>query len=103
MHRYIYISISALLLSLTAPLALADTYVSVPHYEVQHVQVDVEIIRYAQKKVSPSEAKNIARRKVRGADVIDISLKGGTYKVRMQKKNGRVVDVYVDAASGRVR
>ena len=103
MHRYIYISISALLLSLTAPLALADTYVPVPHYEVQHVQVDVEIIRYAQKKVSPSEAKNIARRKVRGADVIDISLKGGTYKVRMQKKNGRVVEVYVDAASGRVR
>jgi len=35
--------------------------------------------------------------------VIDISLKGETYKVRMQKKNGHVVDVYVDAATGRVR
>lgn len=59
--------------------------------------------RVVQRKISASEAKSIARKKVRGAEVIDISFDGHTYKVRMQKKNGHVVDVKVDAATGRVR
>jgi uncharacterized membrane protein YkoI len=59
--------------------------------------------RVAQKKISPSEAKAIARRKVRDAEVIDVSPSGDVYIVRMQKKNGQVVDVKVDAVTGRVR
>jgi len=57
----------------------------------------------AQAKISPKQAKNIAKKKLSGAEVIDISNKGAVYKVRLQQKDGRVVDVYVDVVTGRVR
>jgi len=60
-------------------------------------------IQVVQRKISASEAKSIARKKVRGAEVLDVSLNGNMYKVRMQKKNGHVIDVKVDATTGRVR
>jgi len=100
MHRHIYISLAVILMATSAPFAVADTYVPVSFQKVHNVESD--FTRYAQKKISPSDAKSIARRKVSNADVIDISLDGNTYKVRMQKKNGHVVDVYVDATTGRV-
>jgi len=91
-----------------APLASAAPHAGFSHHQKHKVhkkrslQAPV-VIQYAQKKISPSQAKSIARTQVRGADVIDLSFNGNVYKVRMQKKNGRVVDVYVDAATGRVR
>ena len=57
----------------------------------------------AQNKISASQAKSIARSRVGGGEVVDISRKGDTYKVRVIAKNGRVVDVYIDANTGRVK
>lgn len=64
--------------------------------------------RYAQqqsqRRISASQAKSIAMSRVRGARFINVQLVGGkTYRVRLQQKNGRIVDVYVDASTGRVR
>jgi len=67
------------------------------------VDANQAIIRLAQKKISASKAKKIARGRVKGGEVVDISLKGSTYKVRVIAKNGNVVDVLIDANTGRVR
>jgi uncharacterized membrane protein YkoI len=60
-----------------------------------------EFIRFAQSAVSASEAKAIARRTVPGSVYVDMSRKGDVYKVRV-KKDGRIVDVLIDANTGRV-
>lgn len=58
---------------------------------------------YAQKKISPAKAKSIARKKMPNAKYNDISLRGNRYKVRMiRKKDGAIVDIIIDASSGRV-
>lgn len=59
-------------------------------------------VQYAQKAISPSKAKSIAAQRVPGAKFVDISRSGGQYRVRMLRKDGRVVDVLIDAATGRV-
>lgn len=59
--------------------------------------------RWAQSRISASQAKSIARRHVPGASVVDIFLNGSTYRVRMLRRDGRVVDVFIDATTGRVR
>ncbi len=57
--------------------------------------------QYAQQQsrpsVSPSQAKSIALRRNPGARFIDVQLRGNQYRVRLQLKNGRIKDVYVDA------
>lgn len=55
----------------------------------------------AENKITPAEAKAIARRHVAGAKFNDISRKGNVYRVRLLK-DGRVIDVLVDATTGRV-
>ncbi|MEE9272472.1 MAG: PepSY domain-containing protein [Robiginitomaculum sp.] len=53
--------------------------------------------------ISASQAKSIAMRHVSGAKFINIQMVGsGTYRVRLQK-NGRIIDVYVDARTGAVK
>lgn len=59
-------------------------------------------VQYAQNMISPSRAKAIAAQRVRGAKFVDISRSGSKYRVRMLRKDGRVVDVLIDAATGRV-
>ena len=64
------------------------------------------VSRYAQQRaqrISASQAKSIALNRVRGAKFINVQLVGDAYRVRLQQKNGRIVDVYVDARTGRVR
>jgi len=56
-----------------------------------------------QNMISASEAKSIAQRKVRNGEVVDISRNGGVYRVRMIRKDGRVIDVFIDAKTGRVQ
>ena len=56
-----------------------------------------------QRSISPAEAKSIARSRVKGGEVVDISRRGDTYRVRVIAKNGKVVDVYIDANTGRVK
>lgn len=65
------------------------------------VENDDTPIQSAQSRITPSEAKAIARRHVPGAKFNDISRKGNVYRVRLLK-DGRVVDVLVDATTGRV-
>jgi len=59
--------------------------------------------QFAQKNVSLREAKSIAQKKYPQAKVIDIFPKGDGYRVRLQSKAGRVFDVFIDAATGRVK
>jgi len=61
------------------------------------------VIRVAQKKISASKAKKIARSRVKNGEVVDISLRGNTYKVRVIAKTGKVVDVLIDANTGRIK
>lgn len=63
----------------------------------------VQTQRWAQTRISQAQAKAIARRQVPGATVQHIFLNGNTYRVRMLKRDGRVVDVLIDATTGRVR
>ena len=49
------------------------------------------------------EAKSIARRRVKGGEVVDIARNGDTYRVRVIARDGRVVDVFIDANTGRVK
>ena len=61
-------------------------------------------VRYAQaRQISPAEAKRIALRQVRGGEVVDIRRSGDNYRVRVIARDGRVVDIVVDARTGRVR
>jgi len=58
---------------------------------------------WAEKRISYSKAKSIARSRHPGAEVVDISLRGNTYRVRLVLKNRQIVDVLIDAVSGRIR
>ena len=68
--------------------------------EYRHAKIYQKV---AQKRISASQAKSIASKKVRDAKVVDVTPGGREHKVRMQKKNGRIVDVFVDATTGHVR
>lgn len=55
-------------------------------------------------RISASKAKSVAMRSVRGAKFVNVALiNSSTYRVRLQQKNGRIIDVYIDAYSGHVK
>jgi len=62
-----------------------------------------EVVQYAQRSITAAEAKAIARRAVPGGQVVDISRRGDTYRVRVIAKSGKVRDVLIDANTGRVK
>lgn len=56
------------------------------------------------RRISISAAKAAAQRSRPGAAYVNAQLVDqGTYRVRLREKNGHIVDVYVDAYSGRVK
>ncbi len=59
--------------------------------------------QWAEQKISYSQAKSIARSRYPGAEIVDIRLKGNTYRVRLVLQNSQMVDVLIDAVSGRIR
>lgn len=59
--------------------------------------------RESRRPISASQAKSIAKSHLPGARFINVRRAGDTYIVRMQQKNGRILDVYIDARTGRVR
>lgn len=61
------------------------------------------VVKEAQRSISAAEAKSIARKHVPGGKVIDLKRRGDTYIVRVHKKSGEVVDVKIDANTGRVK
>ena len=88
--RHIFSAILAATLSLTA----ASTHARVWNGPV---------VKEVQRSISPAEAKSIARKRVPGGQVVDIKRRGDTYSVRVIKKSGKVVDVLIDANTGRVK
>lgn len=122
--RYVITALSAvLLLGTTAMPAMAksgnwnahaDKKRVYPAYQTVATPRQIPVIRsnghinqnyplLAQNKISPAEAKSIARRHVKGGEAVDISRNGNTYRVRVIAKNGKVVDVFIDANTGRVK
>ncbi len=107
-NRHIILAIGTLLAaSLMAAPALAKGH-SVQKRSVATHSLDARALLYpsyvriAQNSISAAKAKAIARAHVRGGEVLDVSRKGNNYRVRVLK-NGRVVDVLVDANTGRVK
>ena len=88
--RHILSAILASALSLSAASAHANVWNS-------------PVVMEAQRSISPAEAKSIARKKVPNGEVVDIKRRGDTYSVRVIKKSGKVVDVLIDANTGRVK
>ncbi len=60
-------------------------------------------LQYAQNRISASRAKSIALSRVRGGEYVDLRLVGNTYIVRVRAPGGRIVDIRIDAATGRVK
>lgn len=58
--------------------------------------------QYVQNSISPAQAKSIAQARVKGGRAVDIKRKGNQYRVRVMAPNKKVVDVYIDANTGRV-
>lgn len=56
-----------------------------------------------QRQISAREAKVIALARVPGGEVVDIRKTSDAYRVRIIARDGRVVDIVVDAATGRIR
>ena len=93
--RHILSAILASVLSVSA--------ISVSAVSAQAQSWDSRVVREAQRSISPAEAKSIARKRVPGGQVVDIKRRGDTYSVRVIKKSGKVVDVLIDANTGRVK
>lgn len=85
----------------TAMAAPSDSAILTVASPVVSVQTLSRFDKVAQRMISASEAKAIARRRVPGAKYVDMSRNGKIYKVRLQK-DGRVIDVLIDATTGRV-
>ena len=90
--------ISALLAS-----ALSVTAVSATTMSAQAQSWGGRLNAEAQRSITPAEAKTIARKHVPNGQVVDIKRRGDTYSVRVIKKSGKVVDVLIDANTGRVK
>ena len=59
--------------------------------------------QYAQRQITPQEARAIALARVPGGEVVDIRRTSNAYRVRIIAKNGQVIDIIVDATTGRIR
>ncbi len=110
LSRYLVAALGVMVMASGHQSAFADEAlnVSFPSYSTETLisnfaAPDITREMLAERKVSASEAKSIALSQVGGGEVVDISRKGDTYRVRVIAKNGRVVDVYIDATTGRVK
>jgi len=116
--RHIIIGISATLLALPAGTAMAapksakkvdsGAYeIVLPRYDQRSERRNQNFERFAQKqdrRISASQAKSAAQGRYPGSKFVNVQMSGrDTYRVRLQQKNGRIVDVYVDARTGRVK
>jgi len=94
--------ISALMLSLIGTPSLASAPQWVQTDRVSEAST-VSPYDYAQRQISAREARAIALARVPGGEVVDIRRTADTYRVRIIARDGRVVDIVVDANTGRVR
>lgn len=61
------------------------------------------IQQLVQRQITAREARDIALARVPGGEVVDIRRSADTYRVRIIARDGRVVDIVVDANTGRIR
>jgi uncharacterized membrane protein YkoI len=113
--RHIFLGATATILVFSAGTAMADERHKMSDKQAAYEAVlpvisesDWKVEKFAQRKdnrqISASQAKSAALRSRPGAKFVNIQMSGnGTYRVRLQEKNGRIVDVYVDARTGRVK
>jgi len=88
--RHIFSALIAATLSFGAATAHANAW-------------DGSVVKEAQRSITPAEAKSIVQEKYPEGEVVDIKRRGDTYIVRVIKKSGKVVDVLIDANTGRVK
>ena len=77
-----------------------------PNWQIQRPNMvqNLYVQNQSQRKISASSAKAAAMSRYRDAKFINVQLVNqSTYRVRLQQKNGRIVDVLVDAYTGRVK
>ncbi|MEL6687136.1 MAG: PepSY domain-containing protein [Pseudomonadota bacterium] len=58
---------------------------------------------FVQRQITPQEARAIALSRVPGGEVVDIRRTSNAYRVRIIARNGQVIDIIVDATTGRIR
>lgn len=113
-----HIALSAALLAASAALPqIASAQQTSPHtvYRTQPVVIQTygqvqqpmprraQPRRFAQAKISYAQAKAIALRRHPGASYVNMQLRGNTYHVRLRGRGGQIIDVSVDAVTGRAR
>ena len=77
-----------------------------PHLQIRRPNTvqNLYVQNQSQRRISESRAKAAAMSRYRDAKYINVQLVNqSTYRVRLQLKNGRIVDVLVDAYTGRVK
>lgn len=100
MTRTTFISAVFVAVLLSAPASAA-----IPHWGPQSSvsQAADPSTQLVQREISAREAKAIALARVPGGEVVDIRRTADAYRVRIIARDGRVVDIVVDAATGRIR
>ena len=100
MTRLTVISAALLAILLSAPASAA-----IPQWGQQGSisQATNPSTQLVQREISAREAKAIALGRVPGGEVVDIRRTADAYRVRIIARDGRVVDIVVDAATGRIR
>lgn len=88
-----------------AVLMSAPASAAIPHWGPQASvsQAADQSTQLVQREISAREAKAIALARVPGGEVVDIRRTADAYRVRIIARDGRVVDIVVDAATGRIR
>ncbi|MGJ8561100.1 MAG: PepSY domain-containing protein [Litorimonas sp.] len=100
MTRSILISTALLVALMSAPASAA-----IPQWGPSDStsQSSAQSWQLVQRQISAREAKAIALARVPGGEVVDIRRTSDAYRVRIIARDGRVVDIVVDAATGRIR
>lgn len=97
-----------ILMAATALFLSAGTAMAAPQFPSQTADrpstaQSPSYVQFAQNRISASKAKSIALGRVRGGEYVDLRLEGNTYIVRVRAPGGRIVDIRIDAATGRVK
>jgi uncharacterized membrane protein YkoI len=100
MTRKTFISAALLVALMSTPAAAA-----IPQWGPSDTasQPSSQSWQVVQRQISAREAKAIALARVPGGEVVDIRRTSDAYRVRIIARDGRVVDIVVDAATGRIR
>ncbi|GHB01120.1 hypothetical protein GCM10009069_24910 [Algimonas arctica] len=100
MTRKTLISAAVLVALMSAPASAA-----IPQGEAVNTAspLNAQSWQLVQREISAREAKAIALARVPGGEVVDIRRTSDAYRVRIIARDGRVVDIIVDAATGRIR